>query len=180
MPCFHSFANQRSNLTGLTLAGQTQPAAWTSILTDSKVRIRSSEGYAERDAALIMLHQRQQGSSRRISVGADKAYDTADFVAAAREIDVTPYVKKNENGRGSSIDARTTLHAGYAVSLSKRWLMEKPFGWLKQTASLAQVKLRGLPNVAWLFVFGCAAHKLLRLPTLIANELQQSPQPKCA
>ena len=46
-----------------------------------------------------MLHQRQQGSSRRISVGADKAYDTADFVAAAREIDVTQYVKKDENGR---------------------------------------------------------------------------------
>ncbi len=140
----------------------------------------TADGYAERDAALLMLDERQKDSSRRITVGADKAYDTKDFVVAARAIGVTPHVNKNENGRRSNIDARTTRHPGYAISLSKRWLVEKPFGWLKQTASLAQVKLRGLPNVDWLFVFGCAAHNLLRLPKLIAKELQQHPQPKCA
>ena len=50
-----------------------------------------------------------------------------------------------------------------------RWLIEKGFGWLKQTGALRQVKLRGLAKVDWLFVFGCAAHNLLRLPKLMAQ-----------
>jgi hypothetical protein len=68
------------------------------------------------------------------------------------------------------MDGRTTRHPGYAISLSCRWLVEKPFGWLKQTAGLAQVKVRGLHKVDYAFVFGCAAHNLLRLPRLIAQQ----------
>ncbi len=48
-----------------------------------------ADGYAERDAALLMLNERQKTSSRRITVGADKAYDTKDFIAGARELNVT-------------------------------------------------------------------------------------------
>jgi transposase len=129
-----------------------------------------ADGYAERDAALMMLDARQKQCSRRITVGADKAYDTADFVAVARELNVTPHVHKNENGRRSNLDARTTRHVGYAISLSRRWLVEKAFGWLKQTGPLRQVKLRGLPKVDWLFVFSCAAHNLIRLPRLMAQQ----------
>ena len=55
------------------------------------------------------------------------------------------------------------------VGLSRRWLVEKSFGWLKQTGSLRQVKLRGLEKVDWLFVFSCAAHNLIRLPRLMAQ-----------
>ena len=58
---------------------------------------------------------------------------------------------------------------GYTISLSRRWLIEKGFGWLKQTGPLRQVKLRGLEKVDWLFVFSCAAHNLIRLPKLIAQ-----------
>jgi transposase len=129
-----------------------------------------ADGYAERDAALMMLDEKQKKRARRITVGADKAYDSADFVAVARELNVTPHVHKNENGRRSNLDARTTRHAGYATSLSRRWLVEKAFGWLKQTGPLRQVKLRGLPKVDWLFVFSCAAHNLIRLPRLIAQQ----------
>jgi transposase len=129
-----------------------------------------ADGYAERDAALMMLDEKQKKRARRITVGADKAYDTADFVAVARELNVTPHVNKNENGRRSNLDARTTRHAGYATSLSRRWLVEKAFGWLKQTGPLRQVKLRGLPKVDWLFVFSCAAHNLIRLPRLMAQQ----------
>jgi transposase len=129
-----------------------------------------ADGFAERKAALTMLADRQQDRSRRITVGADKAYDTKDFVAEARALNVTPHVSKNEKGRRSNIDGRTTRHPGYAISLSCRWLVEKPFGWLKQTAGLGQVKVRGLAKVDCVFVFGCAAHNLLRLPRLIAQQ----------
>jgi transposase len=129
-----------------------------------------ADGYAERDAALLMLQQKQEGRSRRATVGADKAYDSKDFVAAARELNVTPHVSKNDNGRRSNIDRRTTRQRGYAISLSRRWLVEKGFGWLKQTGPMRQVKLRGIEKVDWLWVFSCAAHNLIRLPRLIAQQ----------
>ena len=78
------------------------------------------------------------------------------------------------------MDARTTRHPGYAISLSCRWLVEKSFGWLKQTGRLAQVKLRGLAKVDWVFVFSCAAHNLLRLPRLITQKAAQGHQQQCA
>jgi len=139
-----------------------------------------ADGHAERDAALLMLDERQKNSSRRITVGADKAYDTKDFIATARALYVTAHIQKNEKGRRSNLDRRSTRHPGYALSLSRRWLVEKTFGWLKQTGPLAQVKLRGLAKVDWIFVFSCAAHNLLRLPRLIASHHQQGQQQKCA
>lgn len=129
-----------------------------------------ADGYAERDAALLMLKERQKDHSQRITVGADKAYDSNDFVATARQLNITPHVTKNAQGRRSNLDRRTTRQPGYAVSLSRRWLVEKGFGWLKQTGPLRQVKLRGLEKVNWLFVFSCAAHNLFRLPRLIAQQ----------
>ena len=86
--------------------------------------------YAERDAALLMLEKQQQGRSRRITLGADKAYDTEDFVRTVRELHVTPHVTKNDKGRSSNLDRRTTRQPGYGISLSRRWLIEKGFGWL--------------------------------------------------
>jgi IS5 family transposase len=142
--------------------------------------VTEADGFAERDAALLMLHERQKDRSRRITVGADKAYDTKDFVTTARELNVTPHVTKNDKGRCSNLDRRTTRHAGYAISLSRRWLVEKGFGWLKQTGPLRQVKLRGLEKVDWLFVFSCAAHNLLRLPRLIAQRQPATLREQCA
>jgi transposase len=139
-----------------------------------------ADGYAEREAALLLLEEKQKGSSRRITVGADKAYDTKDFVTAARALNVTAHVTKNEKGRRSHMDRRTTRHPGYAISLSRRWLVEKSFGWLKQTGPVRQVKLRGLHKVDWIFVFTCAAHNLLRLPRLIAQQEAQGLQQQCA
>jgi hypothetical protein len=139
-----------------------------------------ADGYAEREAALLMLEEKQKSSSRRITVGADKAYDTRDFVTAARALNVTAHVTKNEKGRRSNLDRRTTRHPGYAISLSRRWLVEKGFGWLKQTGSIRQVKLRGLHNVDWVFVFSCAAHNLMRLPRLFSHQAAQGLQQQCA
>jgi hypothetical protein len=91
--------------------------------------VTQADGYAERDAALLMLKEKQEGRSRRITVGADKAYDTKDFVSTVRELNVTPHVTKNDKGRRSNLDGRTTRQPGYAVSLSRRWLVEKGFGY---------------------------------------------------
>jgi transposase len=135
--------------------------------------VTQADGYAEREAALLMLADKQNGGSRRITVGADKAYDSHDFVAAARELNVTPHIAKNDKGRRSNMDGRTTRYKGYAISLSCRWLVEKSFGWLKQTGPVRQVKVRGLHKVDWVFVFSCAAHNLLRLPRLIAQQQRQ-------
>src|ERR1700688_1729191 len=142
--------------------------------------VTHADGFAERDAALLMLKQRQESRSRRITLGADKAYDAKDFVRTVRELNVTPHVTKNDKGRRSNLDRRTTRQPGYAISLSRRWLIEKGFAWLKQTGPLRQVKLRGLEKVDWLFVFSCAAHNLIRLPRLIAQQQEVSLREKCA
>jgi transposase len=125
-----------------------------------------ADGRAERDAALLMLYELTRKRSGRITTGADKAYDTRDFVDTVRELGVTPHVARRQHG---AIDERTSRHSGYAISLSKRWLVEKPFGWLKQIGPLKKVKLRGLAKVDWLFVFSCAAFNLIRIPKLRAQ-----------
>jgi hypothetical protein len=63
---------------------------------------------------------------------------------------------------GRYIDQRSR-HPGYAISLSKHWLVEKPFGWSKQIGPLKKLKLRGLAKVDGLFVFSCAAFNLIRI-----------------
>ena len=125
-----------------------------------------ADGMAERDAGLLMLHELTRNTNKKITAGADRGYDTRDFVSTARELGVTPHVARRKHG---AIDERTSRHAGYAVSLSKRWLVEKPFGWLKQIGPMKKVKLRGLAKVDWLFVFSCAAFNLIRIPKLRAQ-----------
>ena len=105
-------------------------------------------GYAERDAALSMLAEKQEGRSRRITVGADKAYDTKEFVNTVRELNVTSHVIKNEKGRTQQPGPQNHTPARLAISLSRRWLIEKGFGWLKQTGPLRQVKMRFLHKAA--------------------------------
>jgi transposase len=128
-----------------------------------------ADGYAEREAATVMmLTQWEQAPSHRRTLGADKAYDTADFVELMRELKVTPHVTQNvERSGGSAIDGRTTRHDGYAMSQHARPRIEPAFGWLKTIAWMRKVKLRGLPKVDWLFVFASAAFNLIRLPKLL-------------
>src|SRR5258708_15887276 len=102
-----------------------------------------------------------------------------DFVYAALKLNVTVNWTKNDKKRRSNLDRRTTRHPGYAISQSRRWLVEKGFGWLKQTGPIRQVKLRGLHKVDWIFVFNCAAHNLMRLPRLIAQRQVQGLREKC-
>jgi transposase len=130
-----------------------------------------ADGYAERNAALRLVRaQWRRAPRRRRTVGADKAYDTYDFVAGARALGTTPHVTQNLTRRGgSAIDARTTRHAGYAMSQHTRPRIEPAFGWLKTIAGIRKVKLRGVANIDWLFVFASAAFNLIRLPKLLPS-----------
>src|SRR5579864_8172129 len=124
-----------------------------------------ADGTAERDAALVMLEQIP--GTKQVTVGGDKAYDTADFVAECRNMKVTPHVAQNlERPGGSAIDARTTQHPGYTISQRKRKRVEECFGWLKTIALLRKVRHRGVFKVGWVFTFAPAAYNLVRLRNL--------------
>lgn len=126
-----------------------------------------ADGTAERDAALVMLEQIP--GEKPVTAGADKAYDTRDFVAECRQMQVTPHVAQNTKRRGgSAIDGRTTRHAGYQVSQTKRKRIEECFGWLKTIALMRKVRHRGGEKVAWVFTFAAAAYNLVRMKNLLA------------
>lgn len=128
--------------------------------------VTQADGHAERDAALLMLWDKRKCSSKRFTVGADKGYDVADFVEGLRDLNVAPHVARKN--KGSAIDGRTTRHSGYKISQSKRYWVEKPFGWMKTVGGLRKVKLRGLDSLWWLFTFTAAAFNLWRIPKLQA------------
>src|ERR1700760_1659395 len=127
-----------------------------------------ASGTAEPEAALAMLQALPDGGHK--TVDADKAYDTAAFVANSRAAGVTAHVAQNITAhRGSNIDGRTTRHAGYRVSQVVRKRIEEANGWIKQVGGMAQTKLRGVDRVQWMFVFKAAAYNLIRLPRLLAT-----------
>ncbi len=125
-------------------------------------RVTQATGTAERAAAEEMLHERQG------TVGGDKAYDTRDFVQAARAAGVTPHVAQNQTNRRSAIDGRTTRHPGYAISQTKRKRVEEIFGWEKTIGLLDKLRHRGRDRVGWVFTFTAAAYNLVRMRNLIA------------
>src|SRR5215208_3468598 len=133
------------------------------LIVDAQATV--ADGFAEREAATTMLSTHwRQAPPRHRTVGADKAYDTADSVEQVRQVDMTPHVAQNDTRRGgSAIDARTTRHAGYAMSQHARPRIERVFGWLKPIAGLRKVKLRGLPKVDALFVLASAAFNIKRI-----------------
>ncbi len=139
--------------------------------------LTQADGTAERDAALLMLYskwraRRRRGKRGTMSVGADKGYDTRDFVSTAQEMNIRPHVAQNtERSGGSAIDDRTTRHASYQISQAKRPLIEKIFGWMKQTGGMKKTKLRALLKVSWQFLMTAAAYNLWRLPRLAQAEV---------
>ncbi len=128
-------------------------------------RVTTATGTAEREAALEMLEELSGG--RRITVGADKGYDTRAFVRESRARNVTPHVAQNEKNRSSAIDKRTTRHGGYAVSQKTRKRVEEIFGWLKTVGLLRKTRHRGVDRVGWMFTFGLAAYNLVRMRNLM-------------
>jgi transposase len=127
--------------------------------------VTPADGHGERDAALVMI-ERLPGR-HRITVAGDKGYDTRAFVAELRTMHVTPQVAQHTTGRRSAIDARTTRHAGYAISQQKRKLVEQGFGWMKTIGGLRKLRHRGGALVNWVFTFTAAAYNIVRLRRLL-------------
>jgi len=128
-------------------------------------------GTAERDAAMLMA-ERVEGTER-ITVAADKAYDTKDFVSEMRGMNVTPHVSQNiKRSGGSAIDGRTTRHEGYQVSQRKRKRIEEVFGWIKTVGTLRKTRHRGLETVRWVFTFTATAYNLVRMRNLMSPAVQ--------
>jgi len=146
-----------------------------SVLTENRhglivaTDVRAPSFHAEREGALIML-RRLGRRRRRRTLGADKGYDTPEFIAGVRALGFTPHVSPNRHRYRwrSTVDGRTTRHAGYLVSQRKRKLVEEGFGWHKSVGLLRKLHHRGREKVAWIFAFTSAAYNLVRLRTLLA------------
>src|SRR5271154_4836707 len=153
----------------LAYAGHVLMENRNGLVTGSCLTIAS--GTAEREAALSLVAG--VASGRRITLGADRGYDAASFIAALRARRVTPHVaidgrvSKCGRVRRTAIDGRTTRQPGYALSQRARKRIEEVFGWIKSSAGLRQTKHRGRPKVAWQFDLAATAYNLIRLPRLL-------------
>ena len=137
--------------------------------------VTHADGKAERAAALAMLDT-VPGTGPK-SVGADKAYDTRDFVWGCRERNITPHVACNDARRGgSAIDPRTTRHTGYALSQAIRKRIEEHFGWGKTVGRIRQTMFRGLRRVDQHFKLTMTASNLLRIARIMCAVPQGVPR----
>jgi transposase len=134
-----------------------------------RTHVTPADGYGERDAALVMVQQLP--GRHRVTVAADKAYDTRDVVTELRTMHATPHIAQHTTKRRSAIDARTTRHPGYAISQQKRKLVEQGFGWMKTVGGLRKLRHRGGPLVDWIFTFTAAAYNIVRMRRLLTEAI---------
>jgi transposase len=125
------------------------------------VETMQADGTAERDAAVVMIESIP--GDDRVTIGADKGYDTKGFVADARALNATPHVAQKKH---SAVDGRTTRHEGYRISQQKRKRVEEIFGWMKTIGGLRKLRHRGLESVGWMFTFTAAVYNLVRIRNL--------------
>jgi hypothetical protein len=131
--------------------------------------VTQATGRSERDAALRMV--RSISGAHQKTLGADKGYDTRDFVADLRTSGITPHVAQNvTRSGGSAIDGRTARHQGYAQSINSRKRIEQVFGWIKQAAGLRQLKARGRSKVGAVFRLHVVAYNLIRITNLLRSQ----------
>ena len=152
--------------------GQTSKLAYMGhLLTENRnglivsALLTEADGYAERLAAVEMIED--VAGKGRITLGADKGFDTEDFVAACRQRDVTPHLAQNPTNRASRIDNRTVRHEGYEISQRKRKRIEECFGWMKTVGLMRKTRHKGTDRVGWMFVFTAAVYNLVRIRNLV-------------
>jgi transposase len=143
----------------LSYAGHVLMENRNGLVVDAMVT--QATGTAERDAALLMAEAIP--GDHPVTLGADKNYDTKDFVAEARNVGATPHVSQKQR---SAIDGRTTRHAGYEISQRKRKRIEEIFGWMKTVGGMRKLRHRGLELVNWMFTLSAAAYNLVRIRNL--------------
>ena len=130
-------------------------------------RYTKATGRAEREAAQEMIKEVKRRRSRRLTLGADKGYDTNDFICQMRKLEVTPHVAQNTSNRASAIDERTTRHPGYAISQWKRKIVEEVFGWLKTVGLMRKTRHKGEERGGWMFTLANALYNLIRIRNIL-------------
>ena len=135
--------------------------------------VTHATGTAEREAALTLLDAPRPAddtgppAALRRTLGADKNYDTGNFVAQCRARNITPHVAQNDRRvGGSAIDERTTRHAGYAVSRVKRQMAERVHAWPKTWSTMRRAMVRGLDRIKAHYQMAITGGKLMRLVNL--------------
>jgi len=137
--------------------------------------VTTADGYAEREAAKVMIHDAVQVKGDpdiEITLGADKGYDAKEFIDALAQLKVTPHVAQNTSGRSSAVPDSIASTVGYQISQQKRKLIEQGFGWAKAVGNIRQVMVRGIEKVDQMFVLTMAAYNLTRMRTLGEIRLQ--------
>ena len=131
--------------------------------------VTTADGYAEREAAKVMIHDAVQVKGDpeiEITLGADKGYDAKEFIDALANMKVTPHVAQNTSGRSSAVPQDIAATVGYGISQQKRKLIEQGFGWAKAVGNIRQVMVRGIERVDQRCVLTMAAYNLTRMRTL--------------
>jgi transposase len=134
--------------------------------------VTAATGTAERDTAAAMLDEARERGLHPRTLGADKSYDTRDFVATLRERRITPHVARNTSNRASAIDGRTTRHPGDAISQRIRKRVEEIFGWAKTTGGGDKLRYIGIAcNTLWaeLTAAGYNLVRIIRIERNLAN-----------
>lgn len=129
--------------------------------------LSAATGTAEREVGAQLARKERKERKGRLTVAADKNYDTKDFVRELRSMNVTPHVAQKD--RHSAIDGRTTTWEGYSMSQKKRKLVEEAFGWMKTVGQLHKLRHRGRAKARWVFQFTAAAYNLVRMRSLLAE-----------
>jgi transposase len=134
----------------------------------ANARVTQADGYAEREAAKVMIADAVQAAPEdaQVTLGADKGYDAAEFIEALQEMKVVPHIAQNTSGRRSAVPDEVAQSAGYAISQQKRKLIEQGFGWAKFVGPIEQVMVRGLEKVDQVFVLAMTGYNLVRMRTL--------------
>jgi transposase len=135
------------------------------LVVDS--HLTQASGKAEREAATDMICDLK--GQHRITLAADKGYDTREFIQDLRDLETTPHVAQNNTNRRSAIDGRTTRHEGYKISQRFRKRIEEVFGWVKTVGNQRKVKHRGIRKVGWNFTLTASAYNLVRMKNLLAQ-----------
>jgi len=130
-----------------------------------KTKVTTATGTGEREAAKAMVEQLPR-TTRRITLGGDKGYDTEAFVKELRKLKVTPHVAQNNTNRKSAIDGRTTNHPNYNVSQRIRKRIEEGFGWMKSVGRIRKTMYRGIEKISWQLDLHAAAYNLVRMKNL--------------
>ena len=146
-------------MTGTRAAANVRMENRNGLVVDG--RLTQADGFAERAAALAMLGELPVGP--RVTLGADRGYDTRDFVEGCRALGVTPHVAQNTTNRASRIDGRTTRHPGYRQSQRTRKRVEEVFGWMKTVGLMRKTRHRGRRKLDGVFTFTAAAYNLVRM-----------------